>query len=87
MTMPRQKKYPDGYVTTGVVFEPEVMAFIRRLAREEERNQSTVINRIIRDFAQRSGAMLPRHSAEEPGPLAAVGDPAGAGADEVKTRC
>ena len=56
--MPRQKKYPDGYVTTGVVFEPEVMAFIKRLAREEERNQSTVINRIIRDFAQRQGELL-----------------------------
>ena len=58
MTMPRQKKYPDGYVTTGVVFEPEVMAFIKRLAREEERNQSTVINRIIRDFARRQGEPL-----------------------------
>jgi hypothetical protein len=42
------------------------MAFIRRLAREEERNQSTVINRIIRDFAQRRGEPLPAAGAVPP---------------------
>jgi hypothetical protein len=37
-----------------------VIDYVRQLADEEERAQSTVINRIIREHAERHGRPLPR---------------------------
>ncbi len=56
----RRTRYPNGYFATGVTFEPEVIDYVRQLADEEERAQSTVINRIIREHAERHGTPLLR---------------------------
>ena len=56
--MAKPKKSP--YVSTGVNLEIEVVEFLDRLARDEERPRSFIINRIIRDYAERTGTALPR---------------------------
>ena len=56
--MPKPKQPP--YVSTGVNLECEVVAFLDGLAEEEERPRSYIINRIIREYAERKGTPLPR---------------------------
>ncbi len=60
--MPRQRV---RYISSGVCFDPEVMAYIRRLCEEEERPQSYIINKIIREHAARQGIPLPKRMAHD----------------------
>lgn len=60
--MAKPKKSP--YVSTGVNLETEVVAFLNRLAAQEERPRSFIINRIIRDYAEQRGTPLPRKRPE-----------------------
>lgn len=56
--MAKPKKSP--YVSTGVNLETEVVAFLDRLAAQEERPRSFIINRIVREYAEQLGTPLPR---------------------------
>lgn len=61
--MAKPKKSP--YVSTGVNLETEVVEFLDRLAAQEERPRSFLINRIIRDYAERTGTPLQRKRPDE----------------------
>ena len=50
--MPRKK--PNGYITSGVNFEPEVLAYLEKLCEEDDRTRSYVVNKIIKDHAARN---------------------------------
>lgn len=64
--MAKPKKSP--YVSTGVNLETEVVEFLDRLATQEERPRSFIINRIIRDYAERTGTPLHRKGPDDEGP-------------------
>jgi metal-responsive CopG/Arc/MetJ family transcriptional regulator len=64
--MAKPKKSP--YVSTGVNLETEVVEFLNRLATQEERPRSFIINRIIRDYAERTGTPLQRKGPDEEAP-------------------
>ena len=61
--MAKPKKSP--YVSTGVNLETEVVEFLNRLAAQEERPRSFIINRIIREYAEQMGTPLPRKRPDE----------------------
>jgi len=61
--MAKPKKSP--YVSTGVNLETEVVEYLDRLATQEERPRSFIINRIIRDYAERTGTPLLRKRPDE----------------------
>lgn len=62
--MAKPKKSP--YVSTGVNLETEVVEFLDQVAIQEERPRSFIINRIIRDYADRIGTPLPRKGPDVP---------------------
>lgn len=47
--MPRKK--PNGYITSGVNFEPDVLSYLEKLCEEEDRSRSHIINMIIKEYA------------------------------------
>jgi metal-responsive CopG/Arc/MetJ family transcriptional regulator len=61
--MAKPKKSP--YVSTGVNLETEVVEFLDRVATQEERPRSFIINRIIREYAERNGTPLPRKGPDD----------------------
>lgn len=61
--MAKPKKSP--YVSTGVNLETEVVAFLDQMAAHEERPRSFIINRIIREYAERIGTPLFRKGPED----------------------
>lgn len=48
------KKKPNGYITAGVNFDPDVLRYLDKLSAEEDRPRSYIVNKIIRDYAKRS---------------------------------
>ena len=61
--MAKPKNSP--YVSTGVNLETEVVEFLDRLAAQEERPRSFIINRIVRDYAVLTGTPLMRKGTED----------------------
>lgn len=49
--MPRKK--PNGYITSGVNFEPDVLAYLEKLCEADDRSRSHIVNMIIKDYAAR----------------------------------
>ncbi len=49
--MPRKK--PNGYITSGVNFEPDVLAYLDKLCEVEDRSRSHIVNKIIKEYAER----------------------------------
>lgn len=60
------KKKQSPYVSTGVNLETDIVEFLDRLAVNEERPRSYLINRIVREYAARTGTPLPRKRRDEP---------------------
>ena len=60
---PRSKKQTRS---TGVTLEVPVMDYVTEMAVRDERTRSYVLNRIVREHAERSGTPLP--TAYEPSP-------------------
>lgn len=56
--MPR-KASTKKFKNTGVRLEEPVIIFLDALAVEEERHRSFLINRIVREYAQRQGRLIP----------------------------
>ena len=54
--MPRKRSTP--YVSSGVNFDPDVLEYVDRLAEEDERTRSQIINRIIKEHARTKGHAL-----------------------------
>lgn len=50
---------------TGVALEEAVIAYLDRLADEEERDRSYFINRIVREHAERNGDAIPLTDVEK----------------------
>ena len=44
---------------TGVRLEQGVIDFLDALAKKEDRNRSYMINRIVREYAEQTGARIP----------------------------
>lgn len=53
-------------IGSGVRFEKEVLEYLDRIAKQEERTRSQVINRIIKEHAARHGIPLPSPSIAHP---------------------
>ena len=49
--MPRKKL--SGYITSGVNFEPDVLAYLEKLCEAEDRSRSHIVNKIIKEYAER----------------------------------
>lgn len=54
------------FINTGVRLEEPVIGFLDELAEKEERHRSYLINRIVREYAERSGTPIPVAAADEP---------------------
>ena len=61
--MPRKRSTP--YVSSGVNFDPDVLEYVDRLAEEDERTRSQIINRIIKEHARIKGHALPSRATRE----------------------
>jgi len=44
--------------TTGVAFDPLVLEFLDQIAVKEELSRSSVINRIIKEYARKRGRLI-----------------------------
>ena len=53
------KAKQTAYTSTGVNLEMDVVNFLDHLAADEERPRSFIINRIVREYAERTGRPLP----------------------------
>ena len=53
-----RRKRATPYVSSGVTWDPEVLEYVDRLAKGDERTRSFIINRIIKDHAKREGIEL-----------------------------
>ena len=62
--MPRKRSTP--YVSSGVNFDPDVLEYVDRLAEEDERTRSQIINRIIKEHARTKGHSLANRPTHEP---------------------
>ena len=49
-------------VAAGVTFEPPVLEYLERLAQEQERSRSWLLNRIVKDHAMRQGVDLAKET-------------------------
>lgn len=55
--MPKGRPKTTGRTVTpaGVTFEPEVLAYLEILGEEQERSRSWLINRLVKEHAERQG--------------------------------
>ena len=56
--MPR-KPSPKRFRNAGVRLEEPVIVYLDRMAVEEDRHRSWVINRIVREYAEQRGTPIP----------------------------
>lgn len=63
--MPRRAS-TKRFRNAGVRLEESVMSFLDKLAAEEERHRSWLINRIVREYAEKRGTPIPIEEDEEP---------------------
>ena len=52
-------------LTTGVSLDADVMRYLDQLAVTEDRDRSSMINRIVREWAQSKGTPIPVKQAKE----------------------
>jgi predicted transcriptional regulator len=60
----KPRKLGEEKVPTSVNFDPAVIDYLDRICTSEERSRSYVVNRIIKEHAERQGIALAAGSAE-----------------------